>query len=154
MVEEVLTLAIHPSGNYLIASYAQYVCFYNIYPTRIEEYHKLDIQGSIEIKFTTHGNLVAIQKEGSVFVFKFFTAKLPNCYKFSYHTGNVKTMTWNEDDTGFLTTAKDNTIAVWQLPKMQSEQEDQEKIKPVWIYKKPLMQITSAVIIKTETAHK
>jgi WD40 repeat protein len=113
MYDDVAAMALHPSGNYLLASFANAVQFFNIYPRRLEKYHELSINACNEIKFTTQGHLVAIQNRGEVHVYRFFTAELPSNYIFAWHSGSVKSITWNEDDTGFVTTAIDNSIAVW-----------------------------------------
>ena len=60
MYDEISALALHPSGNYILASFSSKVQFLNIYPKKIEMYYELPILGCNEIKFTTHGNLVAI----------------------------------------------------------------------------------------------
>jgi hypothetical protein len=60
MYDDVAAMALHPSGNYLLASFSNSVQFLNIYPKKIEKYHELSINACVEIKFTSLGHLVAI----------------------------------------------------------------------------------------------
>jgi hypothetical protein len=60
MYDDIAAMALHPSGNYLLASFTNSVQFFNIYPKKIEKYYELAINACIEIKFTTQGHLVAI----------------------------------------------------------------------------------------------
>ncbi len=153
MYDEVSAMALHPSGNYLLASFSNAVQFLNIYPRKLEKYHELPITACVEIKFTTQGHLVAIQNQSEVHVYRFFTAELPANYTFGWHLSSVKSITWNEDDTGFVTAGIDNSIAVWQLPKLQGAAEN-IKNEPVWTFKKTLARFLSTIAIKMETAEK
>jgi len=72
-------------------------------------------------------------------------------YKFEgFHEGHIKTLTWNEDDSGFVTTGIDRHFGVWQLPKLKPEHME-HKIAPVWKYEQPLFKFYSTCIIKVET---
>lgn len=150
MHDEIYTVALHPSGNYLVASFNSSIQFFNIYPRRIEKYHEIPKgSGGIcnHIKFTTHGNLVAIQLGGEVHVYRFFTATCPENYVFKGHEGHLRNISWTEDDSGLVTTGIDNKIAVWQLPKPD---DTSKRPEPVWTYVSKLNEFISTVSIKVE----
>ena len=150
MHDEIYTIALHPSGNYLVASFNSSIQFLNIYPKRIEKYHEIPKgSGGIcnDIKFTTHGNLVAIQMGGEVHVYRFFTATCPDNYIFKGHEGHLRNISWTDDDSGLITTGIDNKIAVWHLPKPEALDKRPE---PIWSYVSKLNEFISTVSIKVE----
>ena len=73
--------------------------------------------------------MFACQHQTSIHVFKFFTAECPVNYIFKGHQGHIRSISWLEDDTGFVTSALDASIMVWKL----NPGEGQEN--PVWQYK-------------------
>lgn len=107
----------HPTGNYMVTAFNALVRFYSIYPKEIAVYNEIQLKSCKEMKFTSQGDLLACQKANEIIVIRFFTIELPENYIFSWHKGNVRQINWLEDDTGFVSTAGDNTIAVWLLPK-------------------------------------
>ena len=67
-------------------------------------------------------------------------------YVFSWHKGNIRTITWLEDDSGFISTAGDNTLAVWLLPKTGQSGPN----VPLWTYNWKYTAFTASVGYKTE----
>jgi len=57
--DEVLALALHPTGNYFVASFNSDIKFFNFYPTEFKEYHIMRIKSCKELKFSQYGNLLA-----------------------------------------------------------------------------------------------
>jgi len=55
----VLALALHPTGNYFVASFNSDIKFFNFYPTEFKEYHSMRIKSCKELKFSQYGNLLA-----------------------------------------------------------------------------------------------
>lgn len=71
--DEVLSIALHPSGNYLVAANNAYIKFYNIYPKQLNSYAEVPIKTCKEMKFTTHGNLLACARANEILVIQFLT---------------------------------------------------------------------------------
>lgn len=59
--DEVLCLALHASGNYLVASFNAFLRFYNIFGKAIKHYLELPIKTCKEMKFSQFGSLIACQ---------------------------------------------------------------------------------------------
>ena len=57
--DEVLSLALHASGNYFIAAFNAHINCYNIFPKEIQLYNKIEIKTCKEMKFSQFGNLLA-----------------------------------------------------------------------------------------------
>jgi len=66
--DEVLSIALHPSGNYLVAANNAYIKFYNIYPKQLNSYAEVPIKTCKEMKLTTHGNLLACARANEILV--------------------------------------------------------------------------------------
>lgn len=116
--DEVLALALHASGNYFVASFNAFVRCFNIFPKEIKHYLELPIKTCKEMKFSQYGNLLACQRANQVVLVNFFTGVLAENYVFTWHKANVRSISWLEDDIGFVSSAADNTIAVWLLPRI------------------------------------
>ena len=61
MFDDVIALALHPSGMFMVAVFFNRIRFYNIFPKRIKDYHNINIKNSKEttIKFANGGHLFA-----------------------------------------------------------------------------------------------
>jgi hypothetical protein len=46
----------------------------------------------------------------------------------------VKCITWLEDDTGFVTTGKDNLLSLWRLYPGTGDGVNKEEKNPIWSY--------------------
>ena len=51
-------------------------------------------------------------------VINFFSGVLVDDYVFEFHKTNIRSISWLEDDIGFVSTAGDSTLAVWLLPRI------------------------------------
>lgn len=70
---------------------------------------------------------------------------LPESYVFTWHRANVRSISWLENDIGFVSTAADNTIAVWLMPRIQSSVAPNV---PLWTYKCNQVNFTSTFAYK------
>lgn len=118
-MDEILALALHPSGNSFVASFNALTRFYNIYPKQIQKYHELPLKTCKELKFSQWGNLLACQNGSRIVILNFYTGELIQNYIFSWHRANVRSISWLEDDIGFVSADADFTVAVWMLPRAQ-----------------------------------
>ena len=67
---------------------------------------------------------------------------LPENYVFTWHKANVRSISWLEDDIGFVSSAADNTIAVWLMPRIQTN--GQANV-PLWTYRCNMVNFTSTI---------
>ena len=120
----------------------------NIFQESIQQYKELPYKGCREIVFSNGGHLFACQHQTFIHVFKFFTAECPSNYVFKAHMGHVRSISWLDDDTGFVTSALDATINCWKLN--PEEKED----NPVWGYKLKNVDFTCVKAYKPESETK
>lgn len=80
--DEVLSIALHTSGNYFVASFNAFLRFYNIFPKEIKHYLELPIKTCKEMKFSQYGNWLACQRGQTVVIINFFTGVLTDQYVF------------------------------------------------------------------------
>jgi cilia- and flagella-associated protein 57 len=80
--DEVLALALHPTGNYFVAAFNALARCYNIFPKQVKAYHDLPIKSCKEMKFSQFGNLLACQDGKRIVVINFFSGVLPENYVF------------------------------------------------------------------------
>ena len=116
----------HPSGHYIVISHFDKIRMYCILsgdasgnhskPITVHPYHHFPMKGTDEIKFSHGGHLFAVNDdENGVHLFKFFHGDRPENYVFRGHENKVTSITWLEDDSGFITIGKDSKIAYWRL---------------------------------------
>ena len=92
-------------------------------------YKQLNIRECREIVFSHGGHLFACQNDKEIWVYKFYTASIPQHFKFIGHNQPVKRIDWLDDDTGFVTCGQDATINVWKLYPAPGE------VGPAWSFK-------------------
>lgn len=99
-------MAVHPSGFYVVVAHVDRVRIYTIHPddVAVAQFAYHEIRGCTEIQFSNGGHLYALNDEdGNVQVFRFWqNERLDQVFK--GHTCPVKSIVWQDDDTGFITT--------------------------------------------------
>ena len=77
--------------------------------------------------------MFACQNGKNIQVFNFYTGESPDKFNFRGHTDTVKCIAWLEDDSGFVTTAKDNEMALWRLhPGTGDGAQNPSEVNPIW----------------------
>lgn len=61
---------------------------------------------------------------------------------FNWHKPNVRSISWLEDDVGFVSTDANSNIAVWMLPRIQS---NAAANAPIWTFNSNNVNFTSTV---------
>lgn len=86
-------------------------------------------------------------------MYKFYLPETPLIFK--GHSNTIKRIEWLEDDSGFVSSALDNTIKVWKLNNVKvvshkdSKKRDLEAA-PVWEYKERGVTFTSLATYKPD----
>lgn len=87
----------------------------NILDDKLDMYKEIQIAGCKEIQFSHGGHLFACHDKSVIQVFKFYSAECPSHFKFKAHDKYIKSISWLEDDSGFVSCAWDFQIFVWKL---------------------------------------
>ena len=95
----------------------------NILDTSLEKYnkHSIMIKNCREVRFSHGGHLFACQSGiSNVSVYKFYTAERPDEFFFKCCEDKptekpIKSISWLDDDSGFVTCTFDQSVHLWKL---------------------------------------
>ena len=87
----------------------------NVFQKSLKQYKEIHIKQCREIKFANGGHMFAAVNTNSINVFNFYTGECTNDYIFKEHKGKVGSVSWFEDDSGFVSAGLDGLIYVWDL---------------------------------------
>lgn len=113
--EETYSLALHPSGFHIVIGFADCVKMMNILSNNLEPFKNIQIKNCKEIQFSHGGQYFACQSGQNIQVFKFYTGETNNDFFFRGHDKLVKSISWLEDDTGFVSCGWDQNVILWKL---------------------------------------
>ena len=66
-------------------------------------------------------------------MFNFYTGETSEKMTFKGHQDTIKCITWLEDDSGFITTGKDNELMMWRLhPGTGDGVHNPHESNPIW----------------------
>jgi len=116
----------------------------NVFADNIQQYKDLPIKGCREIVFSNGGHLFACMFVNFIHVYNFYTAQNPVNYTFKAHSGMIRSITWLQDDSGFVSSALDSTIHMWRL----NPKKDQSN--PVWSFTYANVDFTCLRVFKYE----
>lgn len=143
--DTIQAMALHPSGFYLLVAHFDRVQYYTVFPDGVKPGQFVPVRGCTEISFAHGGHLFAVNdEEHNVHVVRFWEAIRPFEYKFSAHTGKVKSITWLEDDTGFVTVGADSQILYWKL-------KPNGEANPAWVHEGKTQQFLDCEVIREES---
>ena len=77
-------------------------------------------------------------------MFNFYTAYNPPHYNFKAHNGHIRSITWFQDDTGFVSSGFDQTINYWNLNPKEG------KKNPQWSLTVPNSDFTCLLVHKPD----
>ena len=83
--QEAHAIAFHPSGLHLAVGFSDSVRLMNILDRQLVTYKQLNIRECREIVFSHGGHLFACQNDKEIWVYKFYTASIPQYFKFIGH---------------------------------------------------------------------
>jgi cilia- and flagella-associated protein 57 len=113
--EETYSLAIHPSGFHLVVGFGECIKMMNILNNALVSFKSISIKNCREIQFSHGGSYFAAQNGQNVNVYKFYTGETSNDFFFKGHSNFIKSISWLEDDSGFVTCGWDSSIYLWKL---------------------------------------
>ena len=81
----------------------------------MKDYKELHIKQCKDIKFSHGGHLFACTNQSTISIFNFYSGTLLEQGEFDSHQGKVQSLSWFEDDSGFISSGLDGNIYVWEL---------------------------------------
>jgi len=79
--------------------------------------------------------LFACHDKSVINVYKFYTAECPSHFKFKAHEKYIKSISWLEDDSGFVSCAWDFQIFLWKLYPGTGDDMNTDEQNPKWEFK-------------------
>ena len=119
--DEAFCVAFHPSGFQIVVGFADKIRLMNVFQDNkppeeaLVKYDDIQIKQCREIVFSNGGHLFACQNGSTISIYKFFTVENPMQYIFKAHLGLIRSISWLEDDTGFISSGWDASIYMWKL---------------------------------------
>ena len=112
----------------------------NVFADTIQQYKDLPIKTCREIVFSNGGHLFACMFVNFIHVYNFYTAQNPVNYTFKAHSGMIRSISWLQDDSGFVSSALDSTIHMWTMGEANR----------IWSFTEPNVDFTCLRVHKPE----
>ena len=132
--EEPFSVAFHPSGLHIVVGFADKLRIMNVFKSTIKAFKDISIRACAEVKFSNGGQMFAATNGSYIKVFNFYTGESPSHLEFKGHSGRVKALTWNEDDTNFVSAGMDGAVYEWRLNSRNSGTHPQENHQKGVVY--------------------
>ena len=126
--EEPYSVAIHPSGFYIIVGFTDKLKLMNVFSSTLKEYHSISIKQCKEVHFSHGGHLFAAANHQEIRVYSFYNLEKPSM-NFKGHGGKVQAIAWTQNDLGFVSVALDGSIYEWELYSKRDTNQVQEIIQ-------------------------
>jgi WD40 repeat protein len=141
--DEAYSVAFHPSGFHIIVGFNDRVRLMNVFQKRLKSFHTISIKGCREIKFSNGGHLFACASQMNIIVYKFFTGETNPEMMYKAHLGPVKSIYWQDDDSGFISGGWDGNVFVWKLFTDPYNPKDQNRVHMYYIKNFQFVSVTN-----------
>ncbi|XP_055341475.1 cilia- and flagella-associated protein 57-like isoform X2 [Paramacrobiotus metropolitanus] len=111
--EEPHSIALHPSGLYLLAGFTDKLKLMHILNDDIKTVRDLSIRGCKEVKFCRGGHLFAAANGSIVQIYG--TVQFDNVANLKGHTARIRCILWAHDDIHLFTTSQDGSLFEWDM---------------------------------------
>nr|XP_040144423.1 cilia- and flagella-associated protein 57 isoform X3 [Ictidomys tridecemlineatus] len=119
--EEAYTISLHPSGHFVVVGFADKLRLMNLLIDDIRSFKEYSIRGCRECAFSNGGHLFAAINGNVIHVFT--TTSLENITNLKGHTGKIRSIVWNADDSKLISGGTDGAIYEWNLSSGKRETE-------------------------------
>jgi len=108
-----ISVAFHPSSLYLVVGCITKLYIMNVGLTTLKIAQEIGIKQFKDVAFSHSGRYLALSYAGMLQVFNFYTMEVvPGC---TISRVRVQTIDWYDDDTGFITTDRNNCVSFCSL---------------------------------------
>ena len=109
--EEPMACAFHPSGCHIIVGYADKVKLMNVFSTKLKTFHEIPLKGFKELAFAHGGQMFAAVTGMNINIYNFY---VPENHQ-SFKSNKLRSVTWEDDDSGMITSTQEGPIEEWKL---------------------------------------
>jgi hypothetical protein len=114
--EEAFSVAIHPSGLYILVGFSDKLRLMNLLIDDIRPYREFTIRGCRECKFSNGGQFFAAVHGNSIQIYS--TWSFENICHLKGHNGKVRSIYWSNDDLKLVTAGMDGAVYEWNLKEL------------------------------------
>ncbi|XP_048207026.1 cilia- and flagella-associated protein 57 isoform X2 [Perognathus longimembris pacificus] len=119
--EEAYTISLHPSGHYIVVGFADKLRLMNLLIDDIRSFKEYSVRGCKECAFSNGGHLFAAVSGNVIHIFT--TTSLENITNLKGHTGKIRSVVWNADDSKLISAGTDGAVYEWNLSTGKRETE-------------------------------
>ncbi|KAJ3220181.1 Cilia- and flagella-associated protein 57 [Dinochytrium kinnereticum] len=111
--EEAYSVAIHPSGLYILVGFSDKLRLMNLLIDDIRTFREFTVRGCRECRFSHGGQYFAAVHGNTIQIYS--TWNFENLGNLKGHNGKVRSIFWSPDDTKIVTAGMDGAIYDWAL---------------------------------------
>ncbi|XP_068949908.1 cilia- and flagella-associated protein 57-like [Petaurus breviceps papuanus] len=119
--EEAYTVSLHPSGHFTVVGFADKLRIMNLLINDIRAFKEFPIRGCRECAFSNGGHLFAAVNGNVIHIYT--STSLENISNLKGHTGKIKSVAWNLDDSKLISCGTDGAVYEWNLSSGKRETE-------------------------------
>ncbi|XP_074077759.1 cilia- and flagella-associated protein 57 [Macrotis lagotis] len=119
--EEAYTVSLHPSGHFTMVGFADKLRIMNLLINDIRAFKDFPIRGCRECAFSNGGHLFAAVNGNVIHIYT--STSLENISNLKGHTGKIKSVAWNLDDSKLISCGTDGAVYEWNLSTGKRETE-------------------------------
>ncbi|XP_030679044.1 cilia- and flagella-associated protein 57 [Nomascus leucogenys] len=119
--EEAYSISLHPSGHFIVVGFADKLRLMNLLIDDIRSFKEYSVRGCRECSFSNGGHLFAAVNGNVIHVYT--TTSLENISNLKGHTGKIRSIVWNADDSKLISGGTDGAVYEWNLSAGKRETE-------------------------------
>ncbi|CAH8509372.1 unnamed protein product [Schistosoma turkestanicum] len=114
-VEEVYSVALHPTGLFLLVGFSDKLRLMNILLDDLRIFREFTIRGCRECSFSNGGHLIAAVNGNVIQIFSI--TSFENLINLKGHNGKIRSMSWSDDDHKLISCGLDGAVYEWDTQK-------------------------------------
>jgi WD40 repeat protein len=111
--EEAYSIAIHPSGLYILVGFSDKLKLMNLLIDDIRPFREFTVRGCKECKFSNGGQYFAAVTGSTIQIFS--TWNFESLGSLKGHNGKVQSVYWSPDDSRVITSGTEGAVYEWSL---------------------------------------
>ncbi|KAJ3409665.1 Cilia- and flagella-associated protein 57 [Chytridiales sp. JEL 0842] len=119
--EEAFSVALHPSGLYVLVGFSDKLRLLNILMDDFRLFKEFGLRGCRECRFSNGGHIFAAAHGNMIQLYSTWT--FDNIANFKGHNGKVRSLYWTPDDSCLISSGSDGAVYTWVVREYKRENE-------------------------------